>query len=405
MNQTIPSQDWKIVPLETIVSIHDKNRIPLNEKQRLQMRGEYPYCGANGIVDHIDDYIFDGEYILLAEDGGYWGSFDNSAYIMKGRFWVNNHAHVLQAEQGISDNHFLMYQLNYLNIIPFISGTTRGKLNQGMMKRVPLVIPPLPEQRTIAHILQTIQQAKFTRQSEIELERERKAALMNHLFTRGTEGEPRKQTEIGEIPESWETKLLGEVVTITKKPRDLRYTDYSGIPFVPMELIPIGKLSSEEYILKTNDELTSGTYFQSGDILLSKITPSFENGKQCIIQELPDGFGIATTEIIPIHEIEGVTDKTFLFYYFLLPKVRTLLTGKMQGSTGRQRLNLDSLVNLIVPVPLLSEQQAIGEIFYKIDNKIAALEKEVEHIDELFHTMLEELMTGKRSAIPLIDKL
>lgn len=405
MNQTIPSQDWKIVPLETIVSIHDKNRIPLNEKQRLQMRGEYPYCGANGIVDHVDDYIFDGEYILLAEDGGYWGSFDNSAYIMNGRFWVNNHAHVLQAEQGISDNHFLMYQLNYLNIKPFISGTTRGKLNQGMMKRVPLVIPPLPEQRTIAHILQTIQQAKFTRQREIELERERKAALMDHLFTHGTKGEPRKQTEIGEIPESWETKLLGEVVTITKKPRDLRYTDYSGIPFVPMELIPIGKLSSEEYILKTNDELTSGTYFQSGDILLSKITPSFENGKQCIIQELPDGFGIATTEIIPIHEIEGVTHKTFLFYYFLLPKVRTLLTGKMQGSTGRQRLNLDSLVNLIVPVPPLSEQQAIGEIFYRIDKKIAALEKEVEHIDELFHSMLEELMTGKRSAIPLIDHL
>ena len=307
---------------------------------------------------------------------------------------------LLHVNNDILDTRFFYYSLLNLNIPN--KGYNR---HYRYLKEFSIQCPPLPEQRAIAHILQTIQQAKFTRQREIELERERKDALMDHLFAHGTKGEPSKQTEIGEIPESWETKLLGEIVTITKKPRDLRYTDYSEIPFVPMELIPIGKLSSEDYILKTNEELTSGTYFKSGDILLSKITPSFENGKQCIIHELPNGFGIATTEIIPIHEIESVTDKTFLFYYFLLPKVRTLLTGKMQGSTGRQRLNLDSLVNLIVPVPSLSEQQAIGEIFYRIDKKIESLEKEVEHIDELFHTMLEELMTGKRSAVPLIDHL
>lgn len=304
-------------------------------------------------------------------------------------------------------NVFLAFYLRSIRrrLNDLASGSTFKEITKSTLLNVEIPLPPLPEQRAIAHILQTIQEAKFTRQREIDLERERKAALMDHLFTHGTKGESRKQTEIGEIPKSWETKLLGEVVTITKKPRELRYTDYSEIPFVPMELIPIGKLSSEEYILKSNEELTSGTYFESGDILLSKITPSFENGKQCIIQELPDGFGIATTEIIPIHEIESVTDRTFLFYYFLLPNVRTLLTGKMQGSTGRQRLNLDSLINLIVPVPPLSEQQAIGEIFYRFDRKIESLEKEVKHIDELFHAMLEELMTGKRSAIPLIDSL
>ena len=121
MNLTISAQNWKKVALESVVSIHDRIRIPLNEKQRIQKRGEYPYCGANGIVDHVDDYIFDGEYILLAEDGGYWGAFDNSAYIMNGKFWVNNHAHVLQAKEGLSDNYFLMCQLNYLDIKPFIS--------------------------------------------------------------------------------------------------------------------------------------------------------------------------------------------------------------------------------------------------------------------------------------------
>ena len=226
---------------------------------------------------------------------------------------------------------------------------------------------------------------------------------MDYLFSHGTKNEPRKQTEIGEIPEHWQVVPFGKVATFTKKPRDLRYSDYSEVPFVPMDLIPIAKLFSEEFILKTNDELKSGTYFEPGDILLSKITPSFENGKQCIIKELPTSFGIATTEIIPISEVTGISDKFYLFYYLLLPDVRTLLAGKMQGSTGRQRLSKEALINLQIPLPPLSEQRAIAAVFQAIDEKTDALEREVELMDELFHAMLDELMTGQRPAVPLID--
>ena len=208
-------EHWKMMSLEEVTNVFDKKRVPINESQRQQMQGEYPYCGANGVVDYVNDCIFDGEYVLLAEDGGYWGSFEDSAYLMKGKFWVNNHAHILQAKQGLLNNYFLMYQLNYLNIKPFIRGTTRGKLNQGVMKRIPLILPPLPEQRAIAHVLQTIQEAKSARQRELALERERKAALMDYLFSYGTKGEPRNQTEVGNIPESWEVVRLEDVCTFT----------------------------------------------------------------------------------------------------------------------------------------------------------------------------------------------
>ena len=302
-------------------------------------------------------------------------------------------------------NSYLAYYLRNikkkLNVLA--SGSTFKEVTKGTLLNVEIPLPPILEQRAIAYTLQTIQEAKFTRQREIALEQERKAALMDHLFSHGTKGEPRKQTEIGDIPESWETKRLAEVVRFTKKPRDLRYSDYSEVPFVPMELIPIAKLFSEEFRLKTNDQLKSGTYFETGDILLPKITPSFENGKQCIMREMPTQFGIATTEIIPIREMEGITDIAYLFYYLLLPNVRTSLAGKMDGSTGRQRLRKEALVNLEIPLPSLPEQRAIANVFQAIDEKTAALQKEVEHIDELFHTMLEELMTGQRSAVPLID--
>lgn len=179
------------------------------------------------------------------------------------------------------------------------------------------------------------------------------------------------------FPQHWERARFGEIATFTKKPRDLRYSEYDEVPFVPMDLIPIAKLFSEKFTLKTNDELSSGTYFETGDILLSKITPSFENGKQCIIEELPTPFGIATTEVIPIREVVDVSDRFYLFYYLLLPDVRTLLAGRMQGTTGRQRLGKETLVNLEIPLPPLPEQRAIAHILQTIQEAKAARQREL----------------------------
>ena len=161
---------WRVVRLGEVVEIHDKLRIPLSDKQRQSRKGIYPYCGANGVLDYIDDYLFEGEFVLLAEDGGYWGKFESSAYIMKGRFWVNNHAHVLRAIEKYAINGFLLYMLNFMDISVFISGTTRGKLTQGVLKNLPIPLPPLAEQREIARMLQAVD-------AKIAAEERRRAAL------------------------------------------------------------------------------------------------------------------------------------------------------------------------------------------------------------------------------------
>ena len=142
-----------------------------------------------------------------------------------------------------------------------------------------------------------------------------------------------------DLPLNWRIVRFEHIATFTKKPKGLRYSEYDEVPFVPMNLIPIAKLYSKEFNLKSTDELSSGTYFEPGDILLAKITPSFENGKQSIIEDLPTPFGIATTEVIPIREVEGISDKIYLFYYLLVLDVRALLTGKMKGTTGRLRIS------------------------------------------------------------------
>lgn len=389
---------WKILSFMNCLKKVKTEKKPSIPKRDYQKYGEFPVIdqGASfiaGWTDSAESVISDNLPVVIFGDHTRIFKYVDFPFALGA-----DGTQLLYPNDEILDPHFFYYAL--LNLKVPNKGYNR---HYRYLREFPVMCPPLPEQRAIAHVLQTIQEAKFTRQREIELEQERKAALMDDLFSHGTKGEPRKQTEIGEIPESWETTRLAEAATFTKKPRDLRCAKYNEIPFVPMELIPIAKLFSEEFILKTNDELKSGTYFEPGDILLSKITPSFENGKQCIFKELPTPFGIATTEVIPIREIEGVSDISYLFYYLLLPNVRISLAGKMQGTTGRQRLSKDALVSLQIPLPPLPEQRAIAAVFQAIDEKVAALEQEAAHLDELFHAMLDELMTGRRSAVPLIE--
>ena len=163
-------EEWNVVRLEDVVEIHDKKRIPLNSTERSKMKGNYPYCGANGIIDYVNDYIFDGEFVLLAEDGGFWRKFENSAYLMKGKFWVNNHAHIIRAIESNSVNRFLLYWLIFDDIEKSTSGTTRKKLNQNVMKNILIPLPPLPIQQKIASILSAIDQ-------KIEAEENKKKAL------------------------------------------------------------------------------------------------------------------------------------------------------------------------------------------------------------------------------------
>lgn len=144
---------WESAFLSDAVEIYDTLRKPINSKERnARIAGKkqsdlYPYYGATGQVGYIDDYITDGEYVLLGEDGApFLSAFATKAYIISGKTWVNNHAHVLRSK---TNNKFLCYYLNSFNYKGYVSGTTRLKLTQASMKQIPVPVPPLPEQERI----------------------------------------------------------------------------------------------------------------------------------------------------------------------------------------------------------------------------------------------------------------
>lgn len=195
------------------------------------------------------------------------------------------------------------------------------------------------------------------------------------------------------LPPDWRIVSFGKACRFTQKPRGLRYSDFEAVPFIPMEVIPIGRIDIDKFVSKTADELTSGTYFEAGDVLVAKITPSFENGKQGIATNLPTTFGVATTEVIPFRELPGISDKLFLFYSLLRQGVRSSLAEKMEGSTGRQRLSKSTLEQLEIPLPPLPQQCAIARVLRAVQKVRELRQKEIALERQLKAALMRHLFT------------
>ena len=145
---------WRMCTLGELTDNLDAIRIPVKQGDRCP--GPYPYYGASGMVDHVDGFLFDGEYLLIAEDGENLRTRTTPiAFLANGKFWVNNHAHIVRGNSN-ADTRFLNYALSDLDVSGYLTGSTMPKLTQGNMNRISLLTPPLPEQRAIAHILGTL---------------------------------------------------------------------------------------------------------------------------------------------------------------------------------------------------------------------------------------------------------
>ena len=145
-------EHWEISRLSRVISCLDGRRVPLNAEQRGDFQGEYPYWGANGILDHIAGWLFDEPLVLLGEDGApFFDTNKRVAFSVSGKIWVNNHAHVLRPT-GIHPE-FLTHVLNITEFAFFIDGSTRDKLTQGQMNSIPVPLPPLREQHEISMFL------------------------------------------------------------------------------------------------------------------------------------------------------------------------------------------------------------------------------------------------------------
>ena len=222
--------EWQTCTLGELTDNFDAIRIPVKETDRGV--GPYPYYGASGVVDHVDGFLFDGEYLLIAEDGENLRTRTTPiAFLANGKFWVNNHAHIVQGNSN-ADTRFLKYALSVLDISGYLTGSTMSKLTQGNMNRIPLITPPLPKQRTIAYVLGTLDdKIELNRRMNRTLEEMAQAIFQDWFVDFGPtrakmEGlgpylplelwdlfpDELVDSELGEIPEGWSLRNFGDLL-------------------------------------------------------------------------------------------------------------------------------------------------------------------------------------------------
>jgi type I restriction enzyme S subunit len=230
---------WTDTTIGDVIEIFDSKRIPLSGSERKQRQGQYPYYGASGVIDYIDDYIFNGRYLLIAEDGENLNSRKVPvAFFAKGKFWVNNHAHIVRAKSGVADDHFLFSWFAQANISGYITGAAQPKLSQANLKRIELRLPPLPTQRKVAAILSAyddliennLRRIKILEEMAQNLSREWfvKFRFPGHRHARFTD------SPLGPVPEGWEVKKVGEILKKVKRGEKIQKQDYAAEGLIPV---------------------------------------------------------------------------------------------------------------------------------------------------------------------------
>ena len=356
---------WKVESLDNMIEILDTMRVPLSETERANKKGTIPYCGANGIIDYIDDYIFDDEAILIAEDGGNYGKFQNKAYIMTGKYWVNNHAHIFRGRTELLENKFIMQWFNFSDIRPYISGSTRTKLNQEMLKRILVPVPSLQEQKKIAEILFTTDETIQRVNVEIALAEKLKQGLMQILLTKGIGHTKFKITEIGEIPEEWCVKMIQEYANV-KYGRSNPKTK-GTIPLIGSS----GAFGTVGEALIPTPTIVIGRKGTAGAVWDIK-TPSWPSDTSFYL------------------EYKKEISQKFLFEFMSLNK----LTGE-NAKTTLPSVKKEEIEKFLFPLPPIIEQQKIADILSIVDYKLELLGNKKAKLEKVKRGLMGDLLTGK----------
>jgi type I restriction enzyme, S subunit len=277
--------------------------------------------------------------------------------------------------------------------------TTMTTLNQNMVMQTPIVLPPMPQQQAIARALALVQNAKEKRERELDLEREHRTALMEYLFTHGTRGEPTKQTEFGEIAESWRVLRLEDVAMIERgkfshRPRNAPEFYGGNIPFIQTGDVANSNGHIRTYNQTLNERgLSISRIFPKGTIVITIAANIGFTGILDFDSAFPDSLiGITPNEaILP----------EFLNYYLVTQQPE--MDRKAPRGT-QKNINIEFLKPWPVVVPPLEEQATIAEVLLACDVKLEGLHRETSLLEELFLAMSEELMNGRLSAVPLIEE-
>ena len=360
---------YKTYRLGDVVNIFDKKRVPLSSMQRAERQGKYRYFGAQGVIDYVDDYIFEGIYLLIAEDGENLKSKkQNVAQIVSGKFWVNNHAHILQAKEE-HNIYYLGYLINSIDLSGYITGSAQPKLSQTNLNAIALELPDKRTQDKIASVLQAFDN-KIDLNNEINNNLEQQAqAIYQRMF-------------IDNASSDWEEGTLSDIADITmgQSPSGSSYNeDGNGTIFFQGRAefgfrFPTVRLYTTEpkRMACTNDTLMS-VRAPVGDLNVAHV--------DCCI-----GRGLAAIHSKNNHQ-------SFVLYtMFSLKKQLDVFNGEgtVFGSINRNSLNDMPLI-----IPSSDKLDEFEALVAPMDAAIRNNYDEICRLEQLRDSLLPKLMSGE----------
>ena len=357
--------NWCWTYLKNVSDCLDNFRKPINANERNARLGDVPYYGATGQVGWIDDYLTNEELVLLGEDGApFLDLLKNKAYLINGKAWVNNHAHILRSKFGTMGNRLLIEYLNSFDFTGFVTGTTRLKLTQASMNKIIIPLVPLAEQQRIVERIESLfaklDEAKENMQNVLEGFETRKAAILHKAFTGELTAKWRKQH--GVSMDTWEEKKLGDVTDILSSKRIYK-NEYvnEGIPFFRsseiVDLYEYGYTEPKFFISKDRYDEINKKYGvpEVGDLLVTSVGTI---GKTWIVDERK--FYYKDGNITQVKKNSSINMK-YLNYFICSENFKKQVSDTVAG-TAYNALTIIKFKNILISIPTLPEQTEIVRI-------------------------------------------
>ena len=388
--------ETKTYRLGDVLINYDYLRKPLSSMERESFKGEYPYYGAQGIIDYVKDYLCDGEYMLIAEDGENLSSRKEPiANIALGKFWVNNHAHIVKTNE-LADFKYVYYLLNYSDITGYVTGSAQPKLSQGNLNKIKIQLPPLPTQHRIASILSTYDALIQNYKRQIAALQSAASELYKEWFVRFRfPGYKNAKFDNG-LPEGWKVARIGEYVKIKSGfAFKSEWWQNEGCPVVKIKDIDNGEVDttnfdyvSEEFAKKAKDFL-----LKEGDLVIAMTGATI--GKIGIVPKIEK---LYTNQRVGKFFLGNEPYKKMPLLYCLFSQQSTIETiNCLSGASSAQpNISPDQLesIKFFYNTEIVSEFNNKCEPIFK---KINQLRQQITNLTTQRDLLLPRLMSGKLS--------
>ena len=375
-------EDWEQRKLEDVVEFLDTMRKPLEGAKRIS--GPYPYYGASGIVDYVDGYLFDEELILLSEDGA--NITDRNypvCFLASGKYWVNNHAHVLRTKKE-NENNFICNSLERKDYTQYNTGMAMPKLNKETCRKIPVLCPVFKEQQKIGDYFRSLDNLITLHQRKCEETKKLKKYMLQKMFPQNGEKVP--EIRFAGFSDDWEQRKLGDVLERRIEQRQ-QSEEYPRLAFASGQgVIPLSERKTNNREQLTKDEFTKKYLVTE----LDDIVYNPANVKYGAIDRNKCGRGL----ISPIYvtfttsEIPGFIERIVTSHDFQ----QKALKFEEGTVTKRQSVNPEDFLTIDIWVARQREEQRkISKYFDNLDNLITLHQRKCEELKKIKKFMLQNM--------------